>query len=318
MRKKMFAMLLLLSFTCFLISCSNDEVNKSESDTIREPMEEPMEEIIEELFFDSVDDVLSSPNLLESPFFILRDGRFFLLNDYKVPYRYVLEYYYVNNNALYPADKRVYAGNLKPEELPVLNLQNGDELVCFNYERGIHAEDAEWAGFSLPIEWLNGITLPFAQLHSESNVVDVRKGIDEIDGIEVEYRKYVPSYYNIEFERVRNGFFKAMDSLGLDYIAVEYENRGPGRAPIIETTYIIVEDQEQSITLGQYDGTLFNEDTFSIDTPTYYTWVDSRKSIPYERTKNGYFTCDLSSLSNNVYVIGDGLIEGFSYLLKIE
>lgn len=106
MRKKMFAMLLLLSFICFLISCSNDEGIKSESDAIREPIEEPMEEIIEELFFDSVDDVLSSPNLLESPFFILRDGKFFPLNDYKVPYRFAIEYYYVSMERLWPADKR--------------------------------------------------------------------------------------------------------------------------------------------------------------------------------------------------------------------
>lgn len=126
-------------------------------------------------------------------------------------------------------------------------------------------------------------------------------GLDELDGQ--------------EFSSEKEGMSILKDQ-GFYVISDDWYMRGKSNS------YALVASKEKDaeITWGQYQGTDFVEGEFTADTP-YYAEEDDSFSLPANKSKNGYFSVDLSSLSTKGYLMSlyfDG-VEGeqvYPFLIK--
>lgn len=75
------------------------------------------------------------------------------------------------------------------------------------------------------------------------------------------------------------------------------------RADYYGTNYFALIDAEkgEKFTIGGYEGTKWVEYDFYADVPFWYQDTYEKVTVPVEKTRNGYFTVDLSGLETGLY-----------------
>lgn len=151
--------------------------------------------------------------------------------------------------------------------IPTISLTSGDRVISTLAWDSVYAYPVKSEGFG-------NFSSPNTNYWSELNGIDL-----EASGREVE---------------------DVLSELGIRYGS--------------ETGYYFVSDAPRSVTFGFYEGTKFKEQTLAVDKPYFQAdtddtvWnlfygKDSRKELVQNKTKEGYFTVDLSSFPQGRYVL---------------
>lgn len=115
---------------------------------------------------------------------------------------------------------------------------------------------------------------------------------------EVQFRQVVDTGYTLTMESVGSGVQYdeingvAVDGSATEFLSSEYEVI---RGYVTNPTY-------DSITVGYYLGTKFHETEMYFDVP-FCTCSEVSYTVPVEKTKNGYFIVDISSIPSGTYLV---------------
>ena len=170
------------------------------------------------------------------------------------------------------------------EDVPVVEICNGDLLVTFEYETEYTFQQVESTRYCLPIG-LNGVKswgLDFysKDFHFEVLPCEYHSGTTEVNGIAVD-----------------EDLFDRLDRCYL------WEVRD-GNDWYADTRRFIAADSPTTLTGGYYSGTQWHEYDICINALTYFFPEDV--VINVKQTKNGYFILDTSDIAAGEYVVNDG------------
>lgn len=71
----------------------------------------------------------------------------------------------------------------------------------------------------------------------------------------------------------------------------------------VNNFFVLIDAEKgEEFNIGGYNGTAWNEYTFYADVPFWYQDTYEKVTVPVEKTRNGYFTVDLSTLESGTYV----------------
>ena len=241
----------------------------------------------------STEEVNAALHYGDSPLFILHDGYFYHLKSAEMSSR-------IHSNETPVVD----ALNLQQEELPVLNLAEGDQLVTFaNDENAYSLVRTQVLGACIPIKWFSGspeiMLTPVAQSNPDFDFFYFydASSIHEINGQPLTPHIYDDYIYCTEGEQDRlraeanAEFCELLDSLGLNYLTINYvwENFSTHEF----AKQVLIGNYGDSITFGQYIQTQYIETQAYFSATLYEIDIDNAQALHVERTHNGYYVVDI-------------------------
>ena len=241
----------------------------------------------------STEEVNAALHYGDSPLFILHDGYFYHLKSAEMSSR-------IHSNETPVVD----ALNLQQEELPVLNLAEGDQLVTFaNDENAYSLVRTQVLGACIPIKWFSGspeiMLTPIDQSNPDFDFFYFydASSIHEINGQPLTPHIYDDYIYCTEDEQDRlraeanAEFCELLDSLGLNYLTINYvwENFSTHEF----AKQVLIGNYGDSITFGQYIQTRYIETQAYFSATLYEIDIDNAQALRVERTHNGYYVVDI-------------------------
>lgn len=241
----------------------------------------------------SAEEVNAALHYGDPPLFILHDGYFYHLKSAEMSSR-------IHSNETPVVD----ALNLQQEELPVLNLAEGDQLVTFaNDENAYGLVRTQDLGACIPIKWFSGspeiMLTPVDQSNPDFDFFYFydASSVHEINGQSLTPHIYDDYIYCTEDEQDRRRaeanaeFCALLDSFGLDYLTINYvwENFSTHEF----AKQVLVGNYGDSITFGQYIQTQYIETQAYYSATLYEIDVDNTQALSVERTHNGYYVVDI-------------------------
>ena len=241
----------------------------------------------------STEEVNAALHYGDSPLFILHDGYFYHLKSAEMSSR-------IHSNETPVVD----ALNLQQEELPVLNLAEGDQLVTFaNDENAYSLVRTQVLGACIPIKWFSGspeiMLTPVDQSNPDFDFFYFydASSIHEINGQPLTPHIYDDYIYCTEDEQDRlraeanAEFCELLDSLGLNYLTINYvwENFSTHEF----AKQVLIGNYGDSITFGQYIQTRYIETQAYFSATLYEIDIDNAQALRVERTHNGYYVVDI-------------------------
>lgn len=246
--------------------------------------------------YQTAEEAAACENITSRPFFILHDGCFYHLNLSRMSY---------HTSSRSSSTPVVDAVNIRPEKLPVLKLSDGDLLVSFSAETEYGLAPLKYIGACFPVEWVGGsprdilLTAPYGQ----NPDFRINKGVAEIDGMRIE--PYDGGLYDSGGEQrtddANTAFCTVLDSLGLSYITIDHEVEN-GRIYYYQSQ-VILGEYDDTLTLGQYDGTRYLEDTYTIISALYEIVVNDLQPLSIETTHDGYFVIDIDKDKSGLFAL---------------
>lgn len=250
------------------------------------------------------------------PIFILHEGRFYNLESTRIQCS-------VSNRISRPSIIDALART--PDELPVLNLAEGDQLVTFSADSNNYGfVPVSDLGACLPVVWRAGVVREqFAEIYGsnpEFEIIPTGVGQDmsyvpddlvaEIDG--QTFTPYTGTESGQAFsdyaEKVKQAdaeFCGILDSLNIPYLAADWSWNNGGGIVHDFTDYIIQGDYNDTITLGQYQGTKYVETDYMLVNTLYSLDVNGETTSEAERTHDGYFVIQIPDGISGTYAIRD-------------
>lgn len=103
------------------------------------------------------------------------------------------------------------------------------------------------------------------------------------------------------------------DISGKDISVLKYES--PLEGSTIVTSIIVSQTKDEPCKISYYDGTQYEEVSIALCFPYFYDFRNDADTIdlPVERTKDGYFTVDISSLEPGIYAT-----DSYDYFFQVE
>lgn len=124
---------------------------------------------------------------------------------------------------------------------------------------------------------------------------------DEIAGVDIS---------SLDSDDVNNAVDTALRELGgslsRNYIYLNDKGHHVGSIPVRESTPLITASHPVEITAGYYEGTKWESGRFPMR--TYYV-IDERIELDIEKTKEGYFVANISSLEPGRYYLGSAIVD---------
>ena len=131
----------------------------------------------------------------------------------------------------------------------------------------------------------------------------INKGVAEINGLRIE--PYDGGLYDSGGEQrtddANTAFCTVLDSLGLSYITIDHEVEN-GRIYYYQSQ-VILGEYDDTLTLGQYDGTRYLEDTYTIISALYEIVVNDLQPLLIETTHDGYFVIDIDKDKSGLFAL---------------
>lgn len=272
-------------------------------------------------FYNNVEEAANMEYIHTYPIFILHDGRFYNLQPTKSTYTVSDR---VNESSV------LSTLQMSSDELPILNLAEGDELVTFS------ATDNDYAfvplddlGVCLPLVWRAGIVAEqMAEIYGsnpEFKVLGSGVGHDMSyvpDNLicEIQGQAFTP-YTGGETrltaaqnaERIRQAdaeFCSVLDSLNIPYLAVDCSWNNGGGLVQEYTNYIIQGNYGDILTLGEYQGTKYVESDFMLSNTLYKICTDSTVTSVVERTHDGYSVIQIPENISGTYAVRNRIDSG--------
>jgi len=243
--------------------------------------------------FGSIDDVMNSQYATTCPLYILHEGRFYPIQKSEMYIGNVI--YYFNDSPWYCATR------LPQSELPVIDISAGDQLICISATQASYPiYNMTYQSYCLPVIWYLG--QPIAVLAGMNGIIQTvgGNGIDDISGQPI--IRYDTGWLgtNDNSSQAAESFQTAINNLGISTIDVGTNKQYP-----YGDYYVMVGQQNQQISVGQYLGTVYNQQSYSFDALLYS--LTKSGDLPVDRTHNGYFIIDLSQYASmpGTYAISD-------------
>ncbi len=229
----------------------------------------------------------------DPPLFILHDGYFYHLKSAEMSSRV-----YSNETPV------VDALNLRQDELLVLNLEEGDQLVTFASDENAYSlVRTQDLGACFPIKWFSGspeiMLTPVDQTNPDFDFFyfNDASSVHEINGQSVTPHFYDDYIYCTEDETDRRRaeanaeFCALLDSLELNYLTINYiwENFRTHEF----AKQVLIGNYGDSITFGQYIQTQYIETQAYFSATLYEIDIDNAQALSVERTHNGYYVVDI-------------------------
>lgn len=265
-------------------------------------------------FYDSADEAANMEYVNSNPIFILHDGRFYNLAPTKLVY---------TDSERVSESMALDALPMTAEELPVLNLAEGDQLVTFS------ADDSSYAfvpvtslGACLPVIWRGGVVREqLTDLYGSNAEFDIMptgvgqdlsltpdKVIEEING-----QTFTPytgtesgqafADYAAKVQQADTEFCGVLDGLQIPYLTADWSWNNGGGIVQDYTNYVIQGNYGDVITLGQYQGTKYVEADFTLVNTLYALDPNSSLDQAAERTHDGYFALPIPAGISGTYAI---------------
>ena len=89
--------------------------------------------------------------------------------------------------------------------------------------------------------------------------------------------------------------------MGLSYITIDHEVEN-GRIYYYQSQ-VILGEYDDTLTLGQYDGTRYLEDTYTIISALYEIVVNDLQPLLIETTHDGYFVIDIDKDKSGLFAL---------------
>lgn len=212
--------------------------------------------------------------------FILREGYFYPIDTVELKYR-------AWRSGAYEAIGMTYSSK---ENIPTVNLGDGDQLVTFKPESDYIFQQVEESRYCLPIsinEYRHGLV--FSGL-GECLPCEYHHHTEEINGMGITCQDDLLSALPDNCFVWRYGG----DIFGEDFLAA---------------------DEPTTLTGGYYNGTQWCE--YDIHLNAWLLYFPKELSIPVWKTKSGYFLLDTSALTAGEYVVNDGDNWSRKYVVEI-
>ena len=239
--------------------------------------------------FSSIQEVKNQPNASLFPFYILHNGRFYPLQKAVI----AIDTSYFNNS-----DELYCASHLPENELPVIDTSAGDQLVCINDDGkdSYPIYNMYSLGYCLPVIW--GLGQPLETMASMEGIINNGGGVDDISGEPItRVHSSVIGTSESNLQPGGDSFLQAIGKLNINIMSVGYTNQfgaaGWNEFYIMTRDFNDVESPKE-VTIGQYSGTDYSEQTYSIDATLYS--LEGAWNSPVERTKDGYFVLNIDAL----------------------
>lgn len=331
---------ILMFIAALLLLCSagcSGQVNSAGQNDVPQPENQPMHEAEEPTdkadepadeewsemgydwrlsvpFYDNAEDAANMEYVSLNPIFILHDGRFYNLEPTKMTYT---DSDRVSESSVLDALPR------SSEELPVLNLAAGDQLVTFSANVGDYAFlPLEDLGMCLPVVWRGGVVRgQLTDIYGSNPEFDIMptgvgqdmsytpdKVIEEING--QTFTPYTGTESGQTFasyaEKVKQAdaeFCGLLDSLNIPYLAADWSWSNGGGIVQDYTDYIIRGNYGDTVTLGQYQGTKYVEAHFTLVNTLYELYPNSMLEAATERTHDGYSVMQIPENISGAYAL---------------
>lgn len=260
--------------------------------------------------FQTAEEAAACEGVSRYPFFILHDGWFYHLDLKRMTYQTS------SNVTEFPV---VDAMSTAAEDLPVLNLSEGDQLVTFSADESSYGLiPITDKGACLPVTWMGG--MPRTQLSKVScfnpdftilpnlNGVKPEGVVAEIQGQTITpFTGALTDTQGEDKMREANDAFRAvLDSLGITYLTVDGSwNNGSGleSGTRYYSSQIILGEYGDKLTLGQYQGTQYVESECILDATLYSLDVASLLTTASEPTHDGYFVVQIPDEISGLYAV---------------
>lgn len=274
-------------------------------------------------FYNSADEAANMEYINSNPVFILHDGRFYNLAPTKMTY---------TDSDRASEETAIDALPVSADELPVLNLAEGDKLVTFSAnDSNCSFVSFKSLGACLPVIWRAGVVreqltdiygsnsefdiIPTGVGKNMSSVPD--KIIEEING--QTFTPYTGTESGQAFadyaEKVKQAdacFCNVLDSLNILYFAADWSWNNGGGIVQDYTNYVILGNYGDVITLGQYQGTKYVEADFTLSNTLYELNPNSMLDSVAERTHDGYFEIQIPEEISGTYAVHDRTENGMA------
>ena len=195
-------------------------------------------------------------------------------------------------------------------DFPVIDRENGDQLVLIVSDdinarvRWNEPIDSSYPvyrltfeGYCVPIIWEGG--QPEYFLFNSSYFNGMGYQVHEIGGINIYHETY--HIYEPESQIREELFLNALTDLGLTaYISTNSEYASHRK-------YVIMGDSGDTVSFGEFSGTVYNEYIIPLDA-RLYSGVTDYELTP-TRTKNGFLLYDLSQLEPGMYCFLNKMFE---------